>query len=715
MYTGTETSKETQHISPHIAAHKSSLAPTSSAPTISSAALTGSGGPHDQASPHLSSHKGGLSAHIPTYRVGVHSSQHSVVKEIDHDGPLYLARHSHPANIATHLSKSTPQDLSSHASTVSEKAVPLELTPHTSHHKPLPHVHSVVTQGVSHSQSGPLMTAHHTDRGSAYFRVADSVIGVQGPSAILVSTVGDGGLSSQHTSQAPSLVHTQSSMVRQNAATNLTTMPATTMTAGVSLTTGSSPGVVTSQSQGQMMPADGVTTSNVSSACLTSQIDPRELKKEKSEQIEGIGIATGQGEGTQQTAGPQRDLVRQALQSVVTNPQHKTGNDQEVIEYNYTAGDIAELLMMNIQVNASLQAMKQGTAPSDSGSSQVVVLQPAAVDENTSLQPQPQTTKRRRPKLSEEAQSERRIRIALRMREKRAGETDEAKKVRRLREAERMRRKRATEDQEHKMRRRLEAAARARSRRANMTVEERVVDRQKAAERMRLRRATESDEAKAVRRLKAAERMRKRRANETPEQRMARRQNIAQRTKARRKRKGDETLNGEDSDSVSRNITTRVVKNEGLNNSLPHQENSEPIANVAVGQPTHISQAQLVQAGSHIVVPSSVGVGSGIALLHVDPTLPHVPIGHGTTGMLSTVDLTQLTQPLSLHKSVTSTEGQEISEPLSLQKHIVTQVSSPAATPTPVSAPMSMSTPAHPLEPISLHKTSFQCRGGAQK
>lgn len=342
MYTGTETSKETQHISPHIAAHKSSLAATSSAPTISSAALAGSGGPHDQNSPHLSSHKGGLSAHIPTYRVGLHSSHHSVVKEIDHESPLYLARPSHTANITSHLSKSTPQDLSSHASTVSEKAVPLELTPHTSHHKPLPHVHSVVTQGVSHSHSGPLMTAHQTDRGSPYFRVADSVIGVQGPSAILVSTVGDGGISSQHhTSQAPSLVHTQSSMVRQNAATNLTTMPATTMSAGVSLTTGSSPGVVTSQSQGQMMPADGVPASNVSSACLASQADPRDLKKEKSEQMEGIGMSAGQGEGTQQTAGPQRDLVRQALQSVVTNPQHKTGNDQEVIEYNYTAGDIA--------------------------------------------------------------------------------------------------------------------------------------------------------------------------------------------------------------------------------------------------------------------------------------------------------------------------------------------------------------------------------------
>nr|XP_045595040.1 uncharacterized protein LOC123756092 isoform X3 [Procambarus clarkii] len=686
MYTGAENNKETQHITPHIAAHKSSLTPTSSASSLSSVALSGFGSPQDLAHPHLSSHKIGLSGHIPTYRAGIHVPHQSVVKGVDHDGPLLLPRYAH-TNLSTHFSKSAPQDLSAHSTAGANKAVPLELTPHTSHHKPLSHIQPAVSQGMSSNPAGTLMPAHQADRGSAYYRVPDSVINVQGPSAVLVSSVGgDGGVSGTHpNAQTSTLVHSQSNLQAQSSATNLTTMPGVSLSATVSLPGGLNPTIVTSVSQSSMQPVECLMTPIVSSACGMPQAD---VKKEKNERYEEMKMSAGQGgDGSQHTVGPQRDLVRQALQAVVTHPQHKT-----------------ELLMMNIQVNASLQAMNKNTVPPDTDPGQVVVLQPAAVDETNSLQSEPETPKRRRPRLSDEAQVERRIRIALRMREKRAGESDEQKRLRRIREAERMRRKRSSEDDSQKLRRRQEAAIRARNRRASMSPEERLVDRQKAADRMRLRRATESDEQKAVRRMKAAERMRKRRASETAEQRAVRRQNIALRMKARRRRKDEEGVNGEESEIVTRNLRTRLVKTEIIGNNAVHEGSSEPIANTNTDQATHISPSQLVTPTSHILVPSSIGVGGSIALLHVDPTCS-MSLGHGTPG-LSNVDMTQLTQPLPLHKSVTTSQNQEMPEPLSLQKQVVSQQSSPTATPTPVSTThTNMTTSLHSShEPLPLHK-----------
>ncbi|XP_042240671.1 uncharacterized protein LOC121878482 isoform X2 [Homarus americanus] len=638
MYTGAETSKETQHISPHIAAHKSFAAPTTIAstlpplPPLPSVAVPGSG-PQDFA--HLSTtHKSGLSAHIPTYRVGIH------------DAPFLLSRHGHSSH--SHFSKNTPQDLSAHSTAGAEKAIPMELTPHTSsHYKPLPHIQTVVSQGVNNSPVGTLMSAYQADRLSPYYRVPDSLINLQGPSAVLVSSFGgEVGVSTPHSiSQTTSLVHAQSTMSAQNSATNLTTMPGVSLAASVSLPGGMSPAVNTTVSQSSLLPTDCVATPTVSSACAVSQA---EVKKKRNEHLEQLKMSTGQGgDGSQQTVGPHRDLVRQALQAVVTHPQHKTGNDQEVIEYNYTAGDIAELLMMNIQVNASLQAMNKNTVPPEPGTGQVLLLQPAAVDDTNCLQPQLTSPKqRRRSRLTDEAQVERRIRIALRMREKRAEESEEQKRLRRIREAERMRHKRATEDDIQKIRRRQDAAVRARNRRASMSPEERVIDRQKAADRMRLRRATESDDQKVIRRLKAAERMRKRRASETPEQRSLRRQNIALRMKARRRRKDEESLN----------------------------------------------------------VPSSLGMGGSIALLHVDPSIPSLSLGHGPSG-ISTVDMTQLTHPLPLHKNIPSTQEQNMSHPLSLHKHpLVSQIS--PATPTSVSTSLAtLSTSSHShLQPVSLHK-----------
>lgn len=309
--------------------------------------------------------------------------------------------------------------------------------------------------------------------------------------------------------------------------------------------------------------------------------------------------------------------------------------------------------MMNIQVNASLQAMNKGNVPPEHEAGEVVMLQPAEVDETNSLASFSQSPKRRRPKLSDEAQAERRIRIALRMREKRAEESDEQKRLRRIREAERMRRKRAAEDEEQKLRRRLEAAARARNRRASMTMEERIQDRERAAERMRLRRATESPDSKTVRRLKAAERMRKRRATETPEQRNQRRQNIAVRMKARRKRKSEEGINGDEPEVLNQSANARLVKTENTR-SATHQESSEPVVNV---NPNH-STPQTVTSSPHIYVPSTIGAGGGsIAVLHMDSSLPSMSLGHAPNPGLSTVDMTQLGQPLSLQK--TSPANQE--------------------------------------------------------
>lgn len=331
MYTGSGISKETQHISPHIAAHKSSLAPTSSVSSITSVAVN-SGGPYDLV--HHHANKSGFNTHIPTYKVGMHQHHQTVAKGLDHDGSSSLGRHGHTA-MAPHHSKSTPQDLSAHA-TGTDKAMPLELTPHSSiHHKPLPHIHTVVSQGLSGNQIGSLLPAHQTDRGSPYFRVPDSVLNVQGPSAVLVSSGGEGVSSSSHSiSHATSMAYAVSS---HSSATNLTTMPAASMATTVSLPGG----VASTLSNSHMMPNECSAASNVSTGCVMPHSDLRGVKKEKAEQLEGMGLAAGQRDVCHPEGGPQRDLVRQALQAVVTNPQHKTGNDQEVIEYNYTAGDIA--------------------------------------------------------------------------------------------------------------------------------------------------------------------------------------------------------------------------------------------------------------------------------------------------------------------------------------------------------------------------------------
>lgn len=316
--------------------------------------------------------------------------------------------------------------------------------------------------------------------------------------------------------------------------------------------------------------------------------------------------------------------------------------------------------MMNIQVNASLQAMNKGNGndqvPQEHESDEVVMLQPAEVHEGNSLSAMSQNPKRRRPKLSEEAQAERRVRIALRMREKRATESDEQKRLRRIREAERMRRKRATEDDEQKVRRRLEAANRARNRRATMTMQEREADRRRAAERMRLRRANESPESKSVRRVKAAERMRKRRATETPEQRAQRRQNIAVRMKARRKRKSEGSINDGDelTTDMDHSVDNRLVKAETTNTRSVTQQGSSENVNANNSAP------QVVTSSSpHIFVPSTIGVGGGsIAVLHVDSPLPPMSVGHAGAPGLSTVDMAQLGQPLSLQKSSSANQDQ---------------------------------------------------------
>ena len=322
MYTGSGISKETQHISPHIAAHKSSLAPTSSVSSITSAGVN-SGGLYDLAHHHIN--KGGFNSHIPTYKVGMHQPHHSIVKGLDHDGTSLLGRHGH-VSLPNHHSKSTPQDLSAHGT---EKALPLELTPHSSaHHKPLPHLQTVVSQGVGGGHIGGLIPAHQNDRGAPYFRMPDSVLNLQGPSAVLVSSCGEGISSSPHST----MVHAGST---HSAATNLTTMPAVSMAASLQ------GGVASTMSHGHLMHNDCSAASNVSTGGLIPHSDLRGVKKVKAEQLEGMGMVAGQRDGCHPQAGPQRDLVRQALQAVVTQPQHKTGNDQEVIEYNYTAGDIA--------------------------------------------------------------------------------------------------------------------------------------------------------------------------------------------------------------------------------------------------------------------------------------------------------------------------------------------------------------------------------------
>ena len=287
--------------------------------------------------------------------------------------------------------------------------------------------------------------------------------------------------------------------------------------------------------------------------------------------------------------------------------------------------------MMNIQVNSSLQGI--GKSNNSGANTEVVMLQPAVVDDDPLSTPQTTPKQRRRARLSEEAEANRKDMIALRMREKRANETEEQKVARRLREADRMKRKRANESEDQKQKRRAEAALRARLRRANMSPEERNYDRKKAAERMRLRRKNETTGQKAMRRLKAAERMRRRRASETPEQRAQRRQSIALRMKARRRRKDEKAP--EELPPLSPGT---LVRGPRIVQVSPHSP-SEILSDAPLDIHRGVAGTQLSQT-SHIVVTSDVG--DDVALVNVDPSMLHGNI-------ISGVELASLTPlPLSI-------------------------------------------------------------------
>ena len=193
------------------------------------------------------------------------------------------------------------------------------------------------------------------------------------------------------------------------------------------------------------------------------------------------------------------------------------------------------------------------------GDGGVVVLHPSTLTESDLHSSDIQRPPRKRTRMSEEALSIRREKIANRMRMKRANESNEQKEKRRIREAERMRKKRALEDEEAKEKRRKEAADRARQRRAKLTSDEREEERKKAAIRMRLKRQNEDENQKQVRRMKAAERMRRRRAIESPADR-------AKRRSAKTKRK-----NGDTDDSMAEGSPLKIVDNrEDSNPMLSH-------------------------------------------------------------------------------------------------------------------------------------------------
>ncbi|CAL4091061.1 unnamed protein product, partial [Meganyctiphanes norvegica] len=412
MYAGNESNKDTLHVSPHIAAHRSSP-------------------------------PGPLSAHIPTYRVGTQSVLN--LKSMDMQSSQGVVYSS--SNLPSHLSKNGPQDLSAHSSThVPEKGTVTSVSTH--YQKNLPHIHTVVSQGMSSTQ---LLPAHITDR-TSYYRMPDSVVGIQAPSAILVSTNAESYLPDSQSSQtsvighngtnpnlgissttglpAPLPAHSSSSTspsygnaMQINSGTifrieknsqrleNLTTMTSHTPPPQqihqqqhqqqLQLQQ-QQPQQQQQQQQQHQQPQQQQQHQQAQSHQHQEQQEqqhqqqhqpqhPHQLRIQHEHQShQQQQVLQQQSEHQQQQPQPQQqqqhqqqqpqqqqqlssfttpqrtDLVQQALRAVVSNP-NQTGNDnKEVIEYNYSAGDIAELLMMNIQVSASLQASIKQTGTTTS-------------------------------------------------------------------------------------------------------------------------------------------------------------------------------------------------------------------------------------------------------------------------------------------------------------------------------------------------------------
>ncbi|XP_018021985.1 uncharacterized protein LOC108678145 [Hyalella azteca] len=330
------TYKETQRISPHITAHKSLVPMTTiQSSTLQSSLLNLSGTP-------ASSSNSALTAEFPTYKVmsaGINNGN-SNIQEINPStiakispadyvtvvqkerSPIARVMSSCVRTTLTNLARVNPEDLSttsdgkvnptSSSSSVSANEYSISLSPH----KIQQNLYTLAGQVPASFLPNVL------DRNGAFFRGSDSPNLTGQPQAILVSglvTCSDAGI--EHTSNP----------------TTLSALPPSSTFVGEVL----------------------------------GLVNEHRIKKEEDVMsVRPAAVVQQQLMSMPQqnvTASQQhRDLVRQALQAAVENGAPKT-NEQELIEYSYSAGDIQDLLMLNLANGTS--SIQQGLRQSSNTAS----------------------------------------------------------------------------------------------------------------------------------------------------------------------------------------------------------------------------------------------------------------------------------------------------------------------------------------------------------
>ncbi|KAB7507321.1 hypothetical protein Anas_01236 [Armadillidium nasatum] len=625
--------KDTLHITPHIAAHKSHS-------QSNGESFMETSQDHCLSNPRLTSIQ--AIGHVPGYRIGIPTSA------------IFTEPFQNSRNQTTHLqvptiftlpsSKSLPQDLSSHSklSTTHENE--------NTNSKNLSHIHNVGNQNVENITGSFIVPV--PDRSPAYYRLVDgTTISISNQhQTVLVSAQNDDHSTGHigHLNSVRQSHHGENSAIVTSS--GAMTMPSVSDASHSHIS-------VSGLSEGQLYVVPPQVITNGNSFLSSDSLLPEKLKNPA---IDDVKIESEE----------HKDLVRQALQAAVVHNSHKSNSGHDIIAYDYGNDDIGdpndclvnedvichstfcsqpnvktqELLLMNVNVNQGQQSGNKLSGSVVVGPSiqenpnggQVMVLDSSqTIDEaGNILPPIILSSRRRRTRLSEEAQAMRREKIANRMREKRANETQEQKEKRRLREAERMRRKRAQEDELSKERRRREAAERARLRRAKLSNEERELERKKAAARMRLRRQNENEEQKRLRRIKAAERMRKRRSAETPEERATRKHNIALKMKVKRQKK-EEKENNEVNSLIhsSDNENTIYSKEAGdkdtitstdsvvQNLNAPHLVSSGSLEDVP--ENLTLLQNENTNMGSHLLPHTAASILSAVELTHVATSISH--------------------------------------------------------------------------------------------
>lgn len=304
--------KDTLHITPHIAAHKSNSCSQPNGQTNIESNTTQK---QDETTSRLApihtfaGHMSGYRVGIPSAPVFPESFQHNIRNQSAH---LQV-----PAILTLPQSKALPQDLSAHAS----KLAVTEANNDPSQ-KTLPHIHSVSGQGIDNLATSLLVPV--SNRCPAYYRLSDGT-------TISISSQHSPMLMSSQSDDSSNAQHSHMNSVRQNQQNETHSTTNTSISASMPIGTfsGSATNVTTSHQHGSNV--SGLPDSHV-------YILPHELPGSNflaPEQIvqEREVIRNPLTEEIKQEITEQEDLVHQALQAAVQN--NKSGSGQANIDYEY--------------------------------------------------------------------------------------------------------------------------------------------------------------------------------------------------------------------------------------------------------------------------------------------------------------------------------------------------------------------------------------------